>query len=229
MNLNINSSNTDNYDYDAKLRDLKFLFHSRMNGEASNQMMRLNSVYKINYGVSLLHLKEIAHEILFSASECEQLWSTNIREAMLVACIQLPDAEATVEKMLRWSADVATADMAELASFLLFHKTADLREFSQALIERGNRFDFTIATHSVARALQHSRPALDAAQVVCSSIMQRNEFSISEVRGVTLLINRLYADNIAPKIIAEVVEYLRNMNADDAQKILYSLDIEDLK
>ncbi|MBP5419792.1 MAG: DNA alkylation repair protein [Bacteroidales bacterium] len=229
MNANINSSNTDDCNFDSKLRELKFIFHSRMNGEASMQMKRLNAVYKINYGVSLPHLKEIAHEVIFSPEECDKLWTTNIREAMLVACIQLPDAEAIVEKMLRWSADVATADMAELASFLLFHKTADLREFSQALIARSNRFDFTIATHSVARALQHSRPALDAAQVVCSSIMQRNEFSISEVRGVALLINRLYADNIAPELIAEVVEYLRNINANDAQKILYSLDIEDLK
>ncbi|MCR5695667.1 MAG: DNA alkylation repair protein [Marinilabiliaceae bacterium] len=224
MNANINSSNTDDCNFDSKLRELKFIFHSRMNGEASMQMKRLNAVYKINYGVSLPHLKEIAHEVIFSPEECDKLWTTNIREAMLVACIQLPDAEATVEKMLRWSADVATADMAELASFLLFYRTHELTAFCEALVKRNNPYDFTIAVHSAARALQHSLPALDAANVICDAIVQRTEFSLSEVRGIAMLINRLNIDSQTAPLAKKVVDYLTNINTDDAQKILFSVE-----
>lgn len=186
------------------------------------QMKRLNAVYKINYGVSLPHLKEIAHEVIFSPEECDKLWTTNIREAMLVACIQLPDAEAS--KMVEWTKLVATVDMAELASFLLFYRTHELTAFCEALVKRNNPYDFTIAVHSAARALQHSLPATDAANVICDAIMQRTEFSLSEVRGIAMLINRLNIDGQTAPLAKKVVDYLTNINTDDAQKILFSVE-----
>ena len=223
--MQVNNTNTDSCDFDEKFRQLRQMFHSRMNGEASMQMKRLNPVYKQVFGVSLPHLREISALFEFNAAECEQLWQSKIREAMIVACLQFPDNEADTDTLFRWSADVASVDMVEFASFLLFSRALDMEAFCSKLIERGAQFDFAIELNSVARALQRKRPVLEATSLVCYEVLKHYDFSITEGRAIASILSYLWADDLLTADVVNVYRHLqKRVDTEFSHEILAMID-----
>ncbi|MCQ2237443.1 MAG: DNA alkylation repair protein [Bacteroidales bacterium] len=125
----------------AKLKILTTYFESRMNGAIAHQMQQ-SSVdgrrYKLNYGVSLVDMRALAKEIAaedkiaLSCMDYDNLWNTDIREAMLLALLLIPEEYVTVERLEKWVKSIHTNEMADMLPFLAGWKVSD----SIAMVEK---------------------------------------------------------------------------------------------
>ncbi|MCC8153690.1 MAG: DNA alkylation repair protein, partial [Tannerellaceae bacterium] len=84
-----------------------------MNGVVSESMRRQGIIYKLNFGVSLPQLKEIAGEYTPSRELAEELWKKDVRELKLLSILLYPPQELTFEKAYEWIGEIAQPELAE--------------------------------------------------------------------------------------------------------------------
>ena len=70
--------------------EIRRSFRSRMNGVVSQNMRSYGSEYRINWGVSLLHLKEMAAEYEPDSEVARILWHDYVRESRIMALLLMP-------------------------------------------------------------------------------------------------------------------------------------------
>ena len=97
------------------LNEIHRRFRLAMNGVVSSSMRAKGMPYKVNFGVSLPQLKQIAALYRPDAELAKRLWSENIRESRLLATFLQPREDFSEEEALRW---MRQADTPELADFL---------------------------------------------------------------------------------------------------------------
>ena len=69
------------------IRQIKASFRGRMNGIASKSMSEKGVAYKINWGIPLPELKQIAGKIEYDYDLVIELWKENIRECKILATL----------------------------------------------------------------------------------------------------------------------------------------------
>jgi len=99
----------------AKIRLLK-------NGETVAQMKKMGLNYKINWGASIIHLRELAKKYGKNHLLALKLWNKGWRETMIVATLlEVPD-EMTEQQMDYWTKSTETSEMIEqLVANLFVH------------------------------------------------------------------------------------------------------------
>ena len=102
--------------------EIRRSFRSRMNGVVSQNMRSYGSEYRINWGVSLLHLKEMAAEYEPDSEVARILWHDDVRESRIMALLLMPADGFDPETAREWIADLRNQEMAEMAATLLFSK-----------------------------------------------------------------------------------------------------------
>lgn len=102
--------------------EIRRIFRSRMNGVVSQNMRSYGSEYRINWGVSLLHLKEMAAEYEPDSEVARILWHDDVRESRIMALLLMPADGFDPETAREWIADLRNQEMAEMAATLLFSK-----------------------------------------------------------------------------------------------------------
>ena len=102
--------------------EIRRSFRSRMNGVVSQNMRSYGSEYRINWGVSLLHLKEMAAEYEPDSEVARILWHDDVRESRIMALLLMPTDGFDPETAREWIADLRNQEMAEMAATLLFSK-----------------------------------------------------------------------------------------------------------
>lgn len=102
------------------VRQIKRSFHSLMNGVASQSMRNKGLDYKVNWGVSVPHLKEMAAEYEKNYSLAVELWKEDIRECKIMATLLMPASEMPVEVVDIWMEQTHSQEIAELAVFHLY-------------------------------------------------------------------------------------------------------------
>ena len=85
-------------------------------------MRSYGSEYRINWGVSLLHLKEMAAEYEPDSEVARILWHDDVRESRIMALLLMPADGFDPETAREWIADLRNQEMAEMAATLLFSK-----------------------------------------------------------------------------------------------------------
>lgn len=100
----------------AKIRQVK-------NGETVSQMKKLGLSYKINWGASLISLREIAAQYQPSHVLALKLWNKQWRETMILAALLDVPAEITEEQMDYWTKSIETTEIAEILNTYLWVKT----------------------------------------------------------------------------------------------------------
>ncbi len=212
-------------DFEVKFRRLEKLLRLRMNGETSEQMSLRNVSYTTNYGASLPHIKELAAQCNFTPSDCRRLWLLNIREAMLIAAISLPNPK--VDEMLDWSQHVHTPDMAEQASFFLFARTDEIDKFLISLIGRtGHAESFAIACFSAAKALLSGRAVADETlRIILSSATQKTRTTV-DFRGLSFLARQIVRRKSLPDALEVLMSELKKSNENAAQQAFFEVQNE---
>jgi len=105
---------------EQQLREIKQRFRLIMNGVVSKSMRDKGVEYKINWGVSLPHLKDMASEIGKSYNLAIVLWKEDIRECKILATLLMPADKMLPEIVDIWIEQTVSQEMAEIASFYLY-------------------------------------------------------------------------------------------------------------
>ena len=115
-----------------QLRDIKRGLHGVMNGVVSQSMREKGLAYKVNFGVELHRLREIAETLPHDEQLAALLWKEDIRECRLLAAMIYP-----VEKFGEDLADLWVEQMnyTEEAECTVMHLFQHLPYASQKVFE----------------------------------------------------------------------------------------------
>lgn len=102
-----------------KLMEIKRSFRLLMNGPVSQSMREKGMNYKLNWGVSLPHLQEMAREYGKDRDLAIALWKEDIRECKILATLIMPANEMSRELVDVWMEQLHSQEMAEMLSFHL--------------------------------------------------------------------------------------------------------------
>lgn len=129
-------------DIKEQLKEIKTALRLSMNGMASQSMRESGFKYKLNFGVELPRIKEIATGFPHDFHLAQALWNEDIRECKILAAILMPVEEFTIDMAELWAEQIDNIEIAELTVMNLFQKLpyapalsfkwiADEREFFQ--------------------------------------------------------------------------------------------------
>lgn len=106
-------------DFQQLLRQIK----SRKNGDTVGAMRRQGIEYKINWGVPVVELRELAKSYTRNHLLALKLWNKQWRESMILATLLDVPAEVTEEQMDFWTRSFVNIEIAEQASANLWINT----------------------------------------------------------------------------------------------------------
>ncbi len=93
------------------------------NGETVDQMKAHGLVYKVNWGASIISLREIAKQYEPNHLLALKLWNKQWRETMILAAMIDVPGEVTEEQMDYWTKSIETTEIAETLNTFLWVKT----------------------------------------------------------------------------------------------------------
>ena len=111
------------------INDIKKELHANMNGVASAHA-RQTEDYRVNWGVELPRLQNIADEIGQLCDEkgvsrralAQALWNESTRECKILACKLMPPTEMDVEVCDIWAESIRTEEIATMFCLYLVQK-----------------------------------------------------------------------------------------------------------
>ena len=102
------------------IKDIKKQFRLYMNGVVSQSMREKGLDYKLNFGIEVPRIKEIAAKYEKNHDLAQALWKENIRECKILAGMLQPVESFYPEIADIWIEDMRYPDLAELTSMNLF-------------------------------------------------------------------------------------------------------------
>ena len=105
-----------------RILDIKQKLRLNMNGEASRSMREAGIGYKINFGVGIPQLRQIASETGKDAELASALWKENIRECRMLAALIYPEDQFLPDLADLWIEQIDYPDLSEVCSMYLFSK-----------------------------------------------------------------------------------------------------------
>ncbi|MGL5937540.1 MAG: DNA alkylation repair protein [Phocaeicola sp.] len=103
-----------------KVKEIKGQFRLYMNGVASQSMREKGLDYKLNFGIELPRLKEIAQKFEKNHEVAQALWKENIRECKILAGYLQPVDTFYPEIADIWVEDMRYPEIAKLTCMNLF-------------------------------------------------------------------------------------------------------------
>ncbi len=103
-----------------KLKQIKQSFRLLMNGEANRSMREKGLNYHLNWGVSLVDLRQMAKEYDKDYELAIELWKENIRECKILATMIMPAERMLPEIVDIWVEQTQEVEIAEQAAFNLY-------------------------------------------------------------------------------------------------------------
>ena len=84
-----------------------------MDGDVSSQMKQHGLQYQLNYGASILWLRQLSKEYAYSSQLANRLWFREIRETMILATLIAEEGEGIGEMIREWSVVLKQNEIAE--------------------------------------------------------------------------------------------------------------------
>ena len=143
-----------------QLRDIRRQLRHAMNGIASTSMRNQGLAYKINFGVSLPSVKQMALKYEPNADLAETLWKENVRELKLLATLLHPLEAFSEDIALRWISEVKHQEIAEQLTMNLLLKTSYAKSLAHDLLSSQEEFPRVIAFLLHAYLCMQEKPTL---------------------------------------------------------------------
>lgn len=93
-----------------------------MNGIASTSMRQMGMSYKINFGLLIPQIKELAGSYEKNAELAKSLWKEDTRELKILATLLYPVTEFTDEDANKWVSEISNQEIREQVCFNLFQE-----------------------------------------------------------------------------------------------------------
>ncbi|MGM9694921.1 MAG: DNA alkylation repair protein [Alloprevotella sp.] len=107
------------------VRHVKRSLRGMMNGPVSASMRSKGQTYKVNFGVELPRLREMAEELPHTFSLATALWTEPIRECRLLAGMLMPAEEFSATDAELWIDSMKETEEAECTSMFLLCRLKD--------------------------------------------------------------------------------------------------------
>lgn len=114
----------------STIRDIRKQLRLAMNGVVSTSMREKGATYKLNFGVSIPKIKEIAAMFAPDPELAEALWQEDVRELKILATLLQPVDRFEREQAVRWASMVGQSEIAECYTTYLLQKLPYARELS---------------------------------------------------------------------------------------------------
>ncbi|MBO7111814.1 MAG: DNA alkylation repair protein [Bacteroidaceae bacterium] len=105
-----------------RILEIKQKLRLNMNGVASTSMREAGIGYKLNFGVGIPSLKEIAQEEGKDQELAAALWKEDIRECRILAALIYPEEQFLPDLADLWIEQIKFPDLAEVCSMYLFSR-----------------------------------------------------------------------------------------------------------
>jgi len=113
----------DDQETEKKFQKILMLIKSRKSGEVADLMTQKGIKYKINWGVSIIELREIANQFEPDHLLALKLWNKQWRETMILATLIDEPKKVTEEQINFWTKTFENTEIAEQASANLWVNT----------------------------------------------------------------------------------------------------------
>lgn len=104
---------------DNTVKEIKRSFRLYMNGVTARSLSDKGAEYKLSWGVSLQHLREMASEYQKDYGLAIELWKSEVRECKLLAILLMPAEEMPREVVDIWMEQLPNQEIAEQLVFNL--------------------------------------------------------------------------------------------------------------
>ncbi len=109
-----------------------------MDGDVSSQMKCKGVDYKMNYGASVLWLKNLAVEYAGDNVLAERLWLREIRETMIIATLVANPDDAFMSVLDFWMTGIVSDELAEQLGSNIIWRLPDINNFSLHVLKNQN-------------------------------------------------------------------------------------------
>lgn len=109
-----------NEDIQQQVKQIKQSFRQMMDGSIAQSMRDKGVDYHLNWGATILRLRDKANEIGKNYDLAIALWKENVRECKILATMIMPSDEILPEVVDIWMEQTETVEIAEQAAMNLY-------------------------------------------------------------------------------------------------------------
>lgn len=113
------------------IRDIRKRCRMAMNGIASASMRQHGLEYKLNFGLSVQQIKDLAKRYNADADLAEALWKENTRELKILATLLYPAESFTESKAANWISEIPNQEIREQVCANLFQNLPFANQIAQ--------------------------------------------------------------------------------------------------
>lgn len=153
---------------DDDVKKIKRSFRLFMNGVASSSMRDKGLEYKINWGIPVTRLRDMAAQYAPSVALAERLWESDVRECKILATMLMPAERFSEPMALSWLSACNNQEMVEMLVFNLVQNMPGVETFVVSLLRSDEPNAPLAALHLVSRLVARQNVAFMTDEVVSS-------------------------------------------------------------
>lgn len=153
---------------DEDVKKIKRSFRLFMNGVASSSMRDKGLEYKINWGIPVTRLRDMAAQYAPSVALAERLWESDVRECKILATMLMPAERFSEPMALSWLSACNNQEMVEMLVFNLVQNMPGVETFVVSLLCSDEHNAPLAALHLVSRLVARQNVAFMNDEVVSS-------------------------------------------------------------
>lgn len=153
---------------DDDVKKIKRSYRLFMNGVASSSMRDKGLEYKINWGIPVTRLRDMAAQYAPSVALAERLWESDVRECKILATMLMPAERFSEPMALSWLSACNNQEMVEMLVFNLVQNMPGVETFVVSLLRSDEHNAPLAALHLVSRLVARQNVAFMTDEVVSS-------------------------------------------------------------
>ena len=140
-----------------RVQEIKRSFRLMMDGATSASMREKGLSYKLNWGASIVMLRQQAQEIGQDYHLAIELWKEDIRECKILATLLMPPAEMLPEVAELWMEQTPNVEIAEQAAFNLYQHMDSAADLAYKWIASERELDQLCGFHILSRLFMQGK------------------------------------------------------------------------
>lgn len=153
------------------VKEIKQSFRLLMNGVTAQSLREKGLDYHLNWGASLLHLREMAAEYAQDHSVAQELWKEDVRECKILATMLMPVEGFDYSLAMLWIEQTRTQEIAEIACMNLYCRLPFAKDLALQLVSSANELKLVHGFNILSRLFAGVRDGNEEL-----SVSETNEF-----------------------------------------------------
>jgi len=207
----------------GQLKEIKTQLRLSMNGSASAIMRERGLKYKLNFGVELPRIKQIASQFEKNHNLAQALWKEDIRECKILAGLLQPIDTFFPEIMDIWIETMPSVEIAEMTCMHLFQYLPYAPQKSLQLIANEGEYQQICGYLTIARLLMKKNDMTERAEneLLDQAVVSYLGGSFAVRKAVMTALKKYMADNEQHAfMLCRVVEPLKSSTDTQAKALV---------